>query len=211
MHRPVTRPTTSRCCGCVQRRTGWGLKTTGGLYQRYLDRIAQIPGVSAVAVADGPLAGRAGLEFTLEGRSNGPQQLTSYRMVSPGYFSTLQIPILQGRAFTSEDDPSHPFVAIVNEAMARRYWPGENPIGRTIKAGPGPRLAQMTIVGIAGDVRPVLLDAATPQLYVSALQQSEPNAVLFVRTAPDAAASISAISRRYGRSCPISRCSTSGP
>jgi putative ABC transport system permease protein len=77
--------------------------------------------------------------------------------------------------------------------MARRYWPGESPIGRTIKAGPGPRLAVMTIVGVVGNVRSALLDAPTPQLYVSSLQQSEPSIVLLVRKAPGASMSAEAI------------------
>jgi len=167
--------------------------TTGDLYARYLDRIAQIPGVASAAVADGPLAGAGGIEFTIPGRQNGPQQLTSYRIVSPGYFSTLQIPVLDGRVFSAEDTIGHTPVAIINEELARRYWPGESPIGRTIRTGPGPRLATMTIIGVVGNVRPVLLAASSPQLYVSSLQQSEPSIVMLVRKSPGATVSADAI------------------
>lgn len=173
--------------------TGTVTRTTGDLYARYIERITQIPGVESAAVADGPLAGAGGLDFTIPGRENSAQQLTSYRIVSPGYFATLQIPVLQGRVFNADDTVGRPPVAIINEEMARRYWPNENPIGRTLRAGPGPRMATMTIVGVVGNVRPVLLDATSPQLYVSSLQQSEPSIVLLVRKAPNAAVSTDAI------------------
>jgi len=84
-------------------------------------------------------------------------------------------------------------VAIINEEMAHRFWPGESAIGRQIRSGPGPRSATTTIVGVVGNVRPLLQRNAGFQIYVSYLQQSEPNVTLLVRTAPGSAAPVPAI------------------
>ena len=87
----------------------------------------------------------------------------------------LRIPLRDGRIFAEDDIVGRPPVAIVNEEMARRFWPGQSAVGQQIRAGQGPRAANLTIVGVVGNVRPVLQTGAVPQIYVSYLQQNEPS------------------------------------
>jgi putative ABC transport system permease protein len=158
----------------------------GDPFPRYLTRIGALPDIQAVALTSAVLPGRPGMPFDIIGRAHDPaalaQQNASYLIVSPGYFSVLQIPIREGRPFSDDDTAGRPAVAIVNEAFARQYWPGESAVGRQIHSGVGPRAATMTIVGVVGNVRPVFQTGDVPQIYVSYRQQGEPNAVLMLRT-----------------------------
>jgi putative ABC transport system permease protein len=167
------------------------------MYQRYLERIVEIPGVESAAVAAAPLPFYPATDFAIEGRPDDAaalsRQLASYLIVSPGYFSALRIPLRDGRIFAEDDIVGRPAVAIVNEEMARRFWPGESAVGRRIRAGQGPRAANLTIVGVVGNVRPVLQTGAVPQIYVSYLQQNEPSISLLVRRAPGATVSPDAV------------------
>lgn len=160
----------------------------GAVYQRYLDRIAAVPDVQAAAVASTPIASGAGVEFSIESRGSDAatlsRQQASYQIVSLDYFSVLGIPLRQGRTFGRDDATGRPPVAMVNEEMARRFWPGASPIGREIRAGQGPRAATMTIVGVVGNVRPMFQRGDVPQIYVPSLQQSEPSIFLLVRHGP---------------------------
>jgi len=166
---------------------------------QYLERVAAIPGVDSVAVADPSLLGPANVPFSIESRGNDAatlsQQFAHYRIVSPDYFNTLRIPLVEGRTFTNQDSGGGPPVVIVNQEMARRFWPGRNPIGDRIRAGVGPRAATMTIVGIVGNVLPILREAAEPQIYVSYLQQNEPNQFLLVRSSTSNFVDIAAIKK----------------
>jgi putative ABC transport system permease protein len=154
---------------------------------RLLEQVGAIPGVESVALADWPIPIGTNTDFAIEGQANDAatlsRQLASYRMVSPEYFSTLRIPLREGRGFTNEDIIGRTAVAIINEEMARRFWPGRSPLGRRVRSGPGPRNAILTIVGVAGDVRPVLQTSSMPQIYVPNFQQTEPNQTLLVRNA----------------------------
>jgi predicted permease len=161
-----------------------GGPTLGLLYSQYLERIAGVPGVDVAAIAGSALPGRPGTSFTIVGASEDDasrsRQSTSYQIVSPEYFSTLQIPVREGRTFTPGDTADAAPVAIVNEEMAR-YFAGASPIGRQIRAGDGPRDSTMTIVGVVGNVRSMAQTEDHPQLFVSYLQQSEPNMFVLVR------------------------------
>jgi hypothetical protein len=92
--------------------------------------------------------------------------------------------VLSGRSFTDQDHATSVQAAIINDEMARRFWPDENPIGQQIKSGDGPRARVLTIVGVAGNVRATYRLDFAPQIYVSYLQQSEPNITLLVRPSP---------------------------
>ncbi|MCZ7635878.1 MAG: ABC transporter permease [Verrucomicrobia bacterium] len=72
-----------------------------------------------------------------------------YAIISPGYFATLTIPVVAGRDFTDQDDATRPRVAIINETMARRFWPGQDPVGRTFTIWGGQR--ELTVVGVVRD------------------------------------------------------------
>ena len=114
-------------------------------------------------------------------------QVADYVVVSPTYFQTLQIPLLAGRAFTERDGPATPSVAVVDQMLARAFWPGENAIGKRILMG-APRLGApwLTIVGVVGDVKMSGLDVTpVPQIYASDLQSPSATMSLLVRTTSD--------------------------
>ncbi|HMD96752.1 MAG TPA: ABC transporter permease [Terriglobia bacterium] len=125
------------------------------------EHIGAIPGViSAGAVAHLPFEGNAGRGFQVEGQpAADPEHMpgASYSVACPNYFRTMGIPILKGREFTHQDTLSSPGVIVINETMARKFWPKEDPIGRAIRLGgsDGPRL---TVVGVVGDVHYTGLD-----------------------------------------------------
>jgi putative ABC transport system permease protein len=119
------------------------------------DHLSAIPGVVSVgAVAHLPLEGDAGRGFQIEGQppaDPGHMPGASYSVVCPNYFRTMGIPVLKGREFTHRDTLTSPGVIVINETMAKKFWPKQDPIGRAIRLGgsDGPRL---TVVGVAGDV-----------------------------------------------------------
>jgi len=165
-------------------------------YQHLVDQIERLPGVTSASVTSFlPLtAGRGGDPFSIEGRPWQPfapggatPQVADYIVVSPSYFQTLQIPLLAGRAFTERDGPATPSVAVVDQMLARAFWPGENAIGKRILMG-APRLGApwLTIVGVVGDVKMSGLDVTpVPQIYASDLQSPSATMSLLVRTTSD--------------------------
>ncbi len=129
--------------------------------QQVLDRVHAIPGVeSAAASSYLPLEGGLGLGFIIEGHplTNGPVHGgASWNYVTWRFFDVFQIPIVRGRAFTDREDSAASPVVLINEAMAKRYWKNENPIGQRliIGSGMGPDFVQAPreIIGIVGDTR----------------------------------------------------------
>jgi predicted permease len=132
--------------------------------ERFYDQLAvnlnELPGVQSAGVgSDLPWTGydeNAG-GFTIEGKRPpaGEEFHGRYHMASPGYFSALGIPLLAGRFFTEADRPGAPQVIIINHAMAERYWPGEDPVGKRMSFDDQPKSDKdwMTIVGVVGDVK----------------------------------------------------------
>jgi putative ABC transport system permease protein len=124
-----------------------------------LDRLSRLPGVTAVAATSTPPldAGTSAAAFNVE---NGPAPsargffVTNTRSITPGYFAALRIPIVAGRDFTEHDEAQSAPVVIVSQSFAERYWPGSNPLGQRVKAGPvdGPA-PWMEVVGVAGTLR----------------------------------------------------------
>jgi putative ABC transport system permease protein len=130
-------------------------------YQELLARVRALPGVTADgAINHLPLAGDLwGLSFWVEGRpepSAGERNSAAYRVVLPGYFATMRLPIVRGRAIGTGDDLAAPRVVMVNEVLADRFWPGEDPIGKRIRfdrPGPGEEPEWLTVVGVAKNAR----------------------------------------------------------
>ncbi len=125
-------------------------------YDRVLERIAAIPGVSNAALANTlPPAGRAiAYFFNIEGRpalepTKAP--IAWMHSISPNYFQTLGVPLLAGRGFTEADSAGAPLVAIINQTMARRFWPDEDPVGQHIVYSR--EAVAVQIVGVAGDMK----------------------------------------------------------
>jgi putative ABC transport system permease protein len=139
------------------------------------EHVAAIPGVLSVgAIAHLPFQGNAGRSFQIEGQPPAdPGHLpgASYTVACPNYFRTMGIPILKGREFTRQDTVSAPGVIVINETMARAFWPREDPVGRAIRLGgsDGPRL---TVVGVVGDVHYLGLDAPVRRQFFRPYQQA---------------------------------------
>ncbi len=161
-------------------------------YHELIERLETLPGVQGASVSTmRPLNGTARNDpFAIEGRPFDSSNLTSagWQMADANYFRTLGIPMVQGRDLTAQDtDEKSPIVAIVNEAMARRFWPNENPIGRRITLGlPRPDNPWVTIVGIAKDLPHRAIDSPPePDWYLSRALGPQRDRYLFVRTAGD--------------------------
>jgi putative ABC transport system permease protein len=154
-----------------------------------LDRISAIPEVqSAAVVTVAPLHGRGNFPVQRDGHPEDSIGATDYRSISANYFSVVRIPVLRGRAFQQTDfTPSAP-VAIINETLARDWWPKENPIGGRVVVGEyqGMRIPQLIeppreVIGVVGDVKGMSLDQpAPPTLYIPASQGSMNNSTDWV-------------------------------
>jgi len=140
------------------------------------DRVATLPGVrSAGAVTNLPLASSLGdLNLRIEGRVQAEGEVSpraDWQVVTPGYFAAMGLVVHHGRALDERDRVGAPGAVVINETMADRYWPGEDPLGARFvlggRAGPG----VVTVVGIVGDVRHgSLADARVSQMYLSHAQ-----------------------------------------
>jgi len=167
---------------------------TARFYQQLVRSLNTLPGVqSAGAGSDLPWTGydeNAG-GFTIEGKKPAPHEEfhARYHMASPGYFSAMGIPLLEGRFFTEADGKGAPWVLIINRAMAERYWPQEDAIGKRISFEDTPKKDSdwMTVVGVVGDVKdqPNSLNAE-PAFWWSEFQASEPDMSIAIRTQSDA-------------------------
>ncbi len=155
-------------------------QTTQG-FQRVYERIQKLPGVvSAAGASTPPLAGALGMGFLIEGRpvpppdANGQSsQTASYIAVTPNYFRTLRTPIVQGRDFNDRDSAAAPFVVIINQTMAKRFWPNESAVGKQIRLDYVPDEPLREIVGVAGDIRMSRQQRQlSPSIYVPYLQQT---------------------------------------
>jgi predicted permease len=158
-----------------------------------LDRIRALPGiVSAAAVELLPVtrARRGGSVVTVDGPVAGPIEAES-RVVSSGYFETMNVRLILGRSFNRNDSSGSPRVAIINQALARRLWPGLNPIGRRIRYE---KEELGEVVGVVGDVRGYSVDTRPePQVYVPYLQTWLVPQRLVIRTAGNPEAFTAAI------------------
>jgi putative ABC transport system permease protein len=165
------------------------------LWRRVTAAVAALPGVESASAARGlPMGDWAGQFFTTAERPNPPAGQVpdaNYVVAGADYFRTLRIPIRAGRAFDARDLPSGTRVAIVNEALARLHWPGDDPLGKRIRMGSGSDPAPwLTVVGVAGNVRSGGPDdGIRPEVYVPCTQPPwllRPENLL-VRTASDPA------------------------
>jgi putative ABC transport system permease protein len=169
-------------------------------YSRVVTQVQSSPGVQSVSFGTNqPLSGNAGSDpFAIEGRKLDPTNLTSagWQLVGANYLKTLGIPLVKGRDFTLEDmQPGASPVAVINERMAARYWPNEDPIGRRITLGlPRPDNPWIAIIGIARDVPHRAVDSKPePDWYASRLVLPQRHRYMFVRSALPAATLTAAI------------------
>ena len=162
------------------------------LYRRLIDGLAERPEVQAVGVGfPGPLRGStATATFFIEGwasSSRADRPFANIGSVSGGYFAAVGIPLLAGRTFAPTDARNAAGVAIVSDALARKYWPGEHAVGKRLRFDDDPREPWATVVGIVGDARQLgLHEPAPPILYMTFEQFPLPFTNLAVRTSATA-------------------------
>jgi predicted permease len=164
-------------------------------YQQTLERIKNLPGVIDVGMTSHlPLSGNNRVRnFDIEGRSatapNQPLPFANYRIISPDFFRALSIPLLKGRFFSEQDTAASLGVAIINETMAKRYWPNQDPLGKRVRRvvpGSAGSLPWLQVVGVVRDFRHISLQARpSAELYVPYFQNASPDMVLVARTSGD--------------------------
>jgi len=186
-------------------------------YQSVMDQTRNVSGVRSVTMASsGPLEVVSGLRpVYVEGysASAGEDMNYSFNIVAPDYFQTMGIPLVQGREFTEADTSKAPNVVIINETMARTFWPNESPIGKRISDNgqPGP---YRVVVGVARESKYLTLgEAPRPYYYIPLQQDFFPSARLHVRTVGDPQSMVNtvrAIVRGADATVPISNVQTGG-
>lgn len=145
-------------------------------YVQLLDRINQLPGVSAAGGINVlPLADRGANGTFLINDDPSQPGYAEYRVASAGYFSAMQIPLLRGRFFNETDKVNGQHVAVVSQSLASRYWPNESPLGKQIQFGNMDTDKHLLeIVGVVGDVRDASLELeARPTVYAFSLQRPQ--------------------------------------
>jgi putative ABC transport system permease protein len=161
------------------------------VYDRYLQRVAGLPGVQSAALA-------SHIPFSFFGSNQYPIRLPEvtvqsndeldevhYATVSANFFDTMSIPILQGRAFSPQDAGNSPRVAIINETMAKHYWESTNAVGRTFMLGRIGQEEAIEVVGVAQNTYPELDDLrgeSEPYFYLPFLQSYNESAIVIVGT-----------------------------
>ena len=163
-----------------------------GLYHEIEQRVPSLPGVQSVgATSMLPVQCDCALDrIQFPGRpDNGARNDVDERHVSPGYLPVLKARLLRGRFFTGNDDSSRPGVVVINENLARMYFPGQDPIGQKIEDDEGGKPTVWEIVGVVADMREGPLDAAlAPAEYFPIGQTHDHSFSLVVRTSQDPAA-----------------------
>jgi predicted permease len=164
-------------------------------YGAIRDAAARTPGVESSALTSAVPLGpslQAGVGAEGQPLTDGARLITAVRMVSPNYFGTLRIRLLVGRDFTDHDDGNAPLVAIVNETMARKFWPGQQAVGKRIEGMDPSHRHLMEVVGVVADPRNSSLDQTpVPEFYIP-FEQMPPSLwgaiqasmVIAARTAP---------------------------
>jgi putative ABC transport system permease protein len=170
-----------------------------GFYSQLVERVRALPGVRSATIAyDNPLTSNWLDSFTIEGRPEpqaGDTPVECFRPVGHEYFRTVGIELVRGRHFEEQDDPAHTGAAIINEAFARKYFPGEDPLGKRLltqtpaRMTNGPMPTAFEIVGVVRDTKFKGLSAeSSPAFYVPARQFPLSNMVVMARVDGDPAA-----------------------
>lgn len=177
-----------------------GGKQVSNFYQRVLQRVQVLPGVESASLINYPPLGLISttVPITIEGKSQpGPEDapVVQYAVVSAEYFRTMHIPLLSGRPLTEQDTDSNQGVVVISAAMAHRFWPNEDPVGRQIRPHfpemraywvPASHKLPLTIVGVVGDVKRDGImgtrEGTLPQIYLPYIQNPSSIMHLMVRT-----------------------------
>ena len=167
-----------------------------------MERAEALPGVEAAAgVLVRPLEGPQGFDypFTIEGRTADEQKsypFLNYEAVTPRYFESTGLRVLRGRGFTAGDRAEAPRVVILGESVARRFWGGDDPVGRRIKwGGPDGPAPWLEVVGVVEDGRYRGLESVSLDVYVPYEQSPWPLNHLVIRTTADPSSLLPALRR----------------
>ena len=172
-------------------------ESRGAFLHEILRRVSAIPGVEQAALGSGnglameTQPNEVLLSIDKHAAESDSIPTAEYVTVTPEYFSVLKIPLIRGRVFTEADDNKGQPVALINETLARRYWPGEDPVGQQIRFRPGQTFGDKnnpwrTIVGVIGDIKSNGFDAAsTPYFYLPTYERPSYASVVYLRTAAD--------------------------
>ena len=163
-------------------------------YRRVIDNVEQIPGIQSAGLSDVlPLGQQNDREyFTIENRPlpAGQSLVADFRRISPRYLNTMGVPLLQGRLLSDRDADGTPLVILIDETLARQYWPNENPIGRRMRLWGEFR----EVVGIVGQVHHYGLEKQPePTIYAPYEQMPDKAMALAVRTTMDTLAVVKAV------------------
>jgi putative ABC transport system permease protein len=177
-------------------------------FQRVVDDVRTVPGVSAAsAVSRIPFqTGGASTTYYIEGKiDSGATQWpwADTRLVAPDYFSTMQIPVLRGREFNRQDNGENPKVILINQEMAKRYWPNEDAVGKRIRIFPEVNEFR-EVAGVVGDVKIASMEAEIgPTIYLPMAQSPFPNATrsgfILMRSDQEASALYRVLQERLAR------------
>jgi predicted permease len=167
--------------------SGEGMDAARGheFYRLVAERVRELPMVSSASVASTPLMGgffaRTVFPDGVDNSDPRGGKLTNLNQVDPGFFDATGIPILRGRSFSETDREGAPMVAIVNQTMAQRVWPGQDAVGQRFRVFGETWLIE--VVGVARDAKYVTLgEAPAPHFYLPLRQHFSPGATLHVRT-----------------------------
>jgi putative ABC transport system permease protein len=187
----------------------------GDFFRAAVERIGALPGVKAAgAVSILPLSrSNTNQSFSIEGRpplAPGEFIHAAVRFATPGYFEAMRIPLLRGRAFEPRDQGAGQAVAVINDTMARRFWPNEDPVGRRIRLGSQAPWA--AIAGVVGNVKHLdLTEQAQAEMYYLHARNPTPGATIAVRTGSDPAqlsAAVRSEIRAIDRDLPVANIRT---
>mgnify|MGYP006195787451 CR=1 FL=1 len=161
-------------------------------YSRLFERLEAVPGALEVGGTTRlPLGGaNSSTQVTVEGRdlARGAVVSVGLRRAMHDYFAAMAIPVLRGRAFDERDGPDAPQVVMINETMARRVFPGEDPVGRRVRLGENSGVGLATVVGIVGDVRHEGLETPPePEIYIHYLQNPPVAPLIVMRSTAEPA------------------------
>jgi predicted permease len=172
-------------------------------WQRLLANCASLPGVRDAAVTSKlPLEGGVSSTVLIDDEAFNSAKAYPWieeSFVSPGFFPAIGVRLIQGRLLSAADETHRAQVVVINQAMARRYWPGQDPVGRRIRpAQPGTTWSR-EVVGVIEDVRQVAERPARPEMYFPFSDAAIPESFLVVRTAAGLPAPVEAIRQELAR------------
>jgi len=180
-------------------------------YRDFFARMEALPGVVSVGGTTRVPLGSTSVSTSvqIEGRAVPAAELpeVQFRRAMHNYFETMGIPLRRGRAFNTNDSPTAPPVAVINDTMARKLFPDQDPIGQHVRTGPNPSGPWTTIIGVIGDVRHGgLEEVPQPEMYISYLQGPPVGPFIVMRTTGDPALlaeTVRAEARRIDKNLPI--------